>query len=74
MVDGVTADDDGVAPIYKLMEICEVLRASDAGVVREVADFVLKRSTARAPSSSRRCVRVRCAHHHLPDSLLRSLA
>jgi hypothetical protein len=43
MVDGVTADDDKVAPVYKLEEICELLRASDASIVKEVADFVLKR-------------------------------
>jgi hypothetical protein len=49
MVDGVTADDDRVAPVYKLEEICELLRASDAGVVREVADFVLKRLDSKSP-------------------------
>jgi hypothetical protein len=49
MVDGVTAEDDKVAPVYKLEEICELLRASDAGVVRELADFVLKRLDNKSP-------------------------
>lgn len=49
MVDGVTADDDKVAPVYKLEEICELLRASDASVVKEVADFVLKRLDNKSP-------------------------
>ena len=49
MVDGVTADDDKVAPVYKLEEICELLRASDASIVKEVADFVLKRLDNKSP-------------------------
>ena len=49
MVDGVTADDDKVAPVYKLEEICELLRASDASVVRELAEFVLKRLDSKSP-------------------------
>lgn len=49
MVDGVTAEDDKVAPVYKLEEICELLRASDAGIVKEVADFVLKRLDNKSP-------------------------
>jgi ribonuclease Z len=49
MVDGVTTDDDRVAPVYKLEEICELLCASDAGVVREVVDFVLKRLDSKSP-------------------------
>ena len=49
MVDGVTADDDKVAPVYKLEEICELLRASDASIVKEVAEFVLKRLDHKSP-------------------------
>lgn len=49
MVDGVTADDDKVAPVYKLEEICELLRASDASIVKEVADFILKRLDNKSP-------------------------
>jgi hypothetical protein len=62
MVDGVTADDDKVAPVYKLEEIRELLRASDASVVREVVDFVLKRLNSKSPLvkqkvRARACVR-----------------
>jgi ribonuclease Z len=49
MVDGITTDDDRVAPVYKLEEICELLLTSDVGVVREVADFVLKRLDSKSP-------------------------
>jgi hypothetical protein len=49
MVDGVTADDDKVAPVYRLEEICELLRASDASIVKEVADFILKRLDHKSP-------------------------
>jgi hypothetical protein len=49
MVDGVTAEDDKVAPVYKLEEICELLRASDASIVREIAEFVLKRLDNKSP-------------------------
>jgi hypothetical protein len=49
MVDSVTADDDKVAPVYKLDEICELLGASDASIVKEVADFILKRLDHKSP-------------------------
>jgi ribonuclease Z len=39
MVDGVTAEDEKVAPIYKVDEICELLRASDTSIVKEIAGF-----------------------------------
>ncbi|CAN6180528.1 unnamed protein product, partial [Urochloa humidicola] len=49
MVDGIMADDDKVIPVYKLEEICELLRASDASIVKEVAEFVLKRLDNKSP-------------------------
>lgn len=58
MVDGVTAEDDKVAPVYKLEEICELLRASDAGVVRELADFVLKRLDNKSPIVKQKALRL----------------
>ncbi|XP_006643955.1 protein MODIFIED TRANSPORT TO THE VACUOLE 1 [Oryza brachyantha] len=58
MVDGVTADDDKVAPVYKLEEICELLRASDAGIVKEVADFVLKRLDNKSPVVKQKALRL----------------
>nr|CAB3475640.1 unnamed protein product [Digitaria exilis] len=58
MVDGVTADDDKVAPVYKLEEICELLRASDASIVKEVADFVLKRLDNKSPLVKQKALRL----------------
>uniref|UniRef100_A0A0D9UYQ3 VHS domain-containing protein n=1 Tax=Leersia perrieri TaxID=77586 RepID=A0A0D9UYQ3_9ORYZ len=58
MVDGVTADDDKVAPVYKLEEICELLRASDASIVKEVADFVLKRLDCKSPVVKQKALRL----------------
>ncbi|KAL5221020.1 hypothetical protein ABZP36_025733 [Zizania latifolia] len=58
MVDGVTADDDKVAPVYKLEEICELLRASDASIVKEVADFVLKRLDNKSPVVKQKALRL----------------
>ncbi|WVZ72943.1 hypothetical protein U9M48_021324 [Paspalum notatum var. saurae] len=58
MVDGVTADDDKVAPVYKLEEICELLRASDASIVKEVVDFVLKRLDNKSPLVKQKALRL----------------
>lgn len=49
MVDGVTSDEDKVAPVYKLEEICELLRASEASIVKEVSDCILKRLDHKSP-------------------------
>ncbi|KQK03437.1 hypothetical protein BRADI_2g07860v3 [Brachypodium distachyon] len=58
MVDGVTAEDDKVAPVYKLEEISELLRASDASIVKEVADFVLKRLDNKSPVVKQKALRL----------------
>jgi hypothetical protein len=49
MVDEVTADEAKVAPVYKLEEICELLRVSDSSIVKEMSDFVLKRLDHKSP-------------------------
>lgn len=49
MIDGVTTDEDKVAPVYKLEEICELLRSSNAGIVKEVSEFILKRLDHKSP-------------------------
>lgn len=49
MIDGVTTDEDKVAPVYKLEEICELLRSSHAGFVKEVSEFILKRLDHKSP-------------------------
>ena len=42
LVDSVTLDDDKVAPIYKLDEVCELLNASSSDVVREIVQYLVK--------------------------------
>lgn len=49
MVDGVTSDEEKVAPVYKLEEICDLLRTSPAGIVKEVSDYILKRLDHKSP-------------------------
>lgn len=49
MIDGVTTDEDKVAPVYKLEEICELLRSSHVSIVKEVSEFVLKRLDHKSP-------------------------
>jgi len=58
MVDGVTAEDDKVAPVYKLEEICELLRASDASIIKEIAEFVLKRLDSKSPVVKQKALRL----------------
>ena len=49
MIDGATSDEDKVTPVYKLEEICELLRSSHIGIVKEVSDFILKRLQHKSP-------------------------
>lgn len=65
MVDGATSDEDKVTPVYKLEEICELLRSSHAGIVKEVSEFILKRLQHKSP-----IVKQKVAHlsfFHLPQ-------
>ncbi|XP_010925916.1 protein MODIFIED TRANSPORT TO THE VACUOLE 1 [Elaeis guineensis] len=58
MVDGVTTDEDKVAPVYKLEEICELLRTSPAGIVKEVSDCILKRLDHKSPIVKQKALRL----------------
>ncbi|XP_064999856.1 protein MODIFIED TRANSPORT TO THE VACUOLE 1-like [Musa acuminata AAA Group] len=58
MVDGVTSDEDKVAPVYKLEEVCELLRSSPAGIVKEVSDYVLKRLDHKSPVVKQKALRL----------------
>ncbi|OAY72539.1 VHS domain-containing protein [Ananas comosus] len=58
MVDGVTSDEDKVAPVYKLEEICELLRASEASIVKEVSDCILKRLDHKSPIVKQKALRL----------------
>jgi len=49
LVDGVTSDDDKLAAVYKLDEICDLLLDSTNDVVREVADYIAQRLDDRSP-------------------------
>ncbi|XP_026658586.2 protein MODIFIED TRANSPORT TO THE VACUOLE 1-like [Phoenix dactylifera] len=58
MVDGVTTDEDKVSPVYKLEEICELLRSSPAGIVKEVSDYILKRLDHKSPIVKQKALRL----------------
>ncbi|CAL9110732.1 unnamed protein product [Musa textilis] len=58
MVDGVTSDEDKVAPVYKLEEVCELLRTSPAGIVNEVSDYILKRLDHKSPVVKQKALRL----------------
>lgn len=49
LIDSATSDEDKVAPVYKLEEICELLRSSHVSIVKEVSEFVLKRLENKSP-------------------------
>ncbi|VFR01018.1 unnamed protein product [Cuscuta campestris] len=58
MIDGATSDEDKVTPVYKLEEICELLRSSHAGIVKEVSEFILKRLQHKSPIVKQKALRV----------------
>ncbi|WOL00805.1 hypothetical protein Cni_G09518 [Canna indica] len=58
MVDGVTSDEDKVAPVYKLEEICDLVRTSPAGIVKEVSDYILKRLDHKSPVVKQKALRL----------------
>lgn len=49
MIDAATSDEDKVAPVYKLEEICQLLRSSHVSIVKEVSEFVFKRLENKSP-------------------------
>lgn len=49
MIDAVTSDEDKVAPVYKLEEICDLLRSSHVSIVKEFSEFILKRLDNKSP-------------------------
>ncbi|XP_057519083.1 protein MODIFIED TRANSPORT TO THE VACUOLE 1-like [Amaranthus tricolor] len=58
MIDAATSDEDKVTPVYKLEEICELLRSSPAGIVKEVSEFLLKRLDHKSPVVKQKALRV----------------
>jgi hypothetical protein len=49
LVDGVTSDSETIAPVYKLEELCTLMRTSSLDIVRELLDRILKRLDHRSP-------------------------
>ena len=49
MIDVATSDEDKVTPVYKLEEICELLRSSHVSIVKEVSEFIFRRLQHKPP-------------------------
>lgn len=58
MVDGATSDEDKVTPVYKLEEICDLLRSSHVSIVKEVSEFILKRLEHKSPIVKQKVLRL----------------
>ncbi|RDX65389.1 VHS domain-containing protein, partial [Mucuna pruriens] len=58
LIDSATSDEDKVTPVYKLEEICELLRSSHVSIVKEVSEFVLKRLEHKSPIVIQKALRL----------------
>ncbi|KAF8407084.1 hypothetical protein HHK36_006209 [Tetracentron sinense] len=58
LIDGATFDEDKVTPVYKLEEICELLRSSHVSIVKEVSEFILKRIDHKSPIVKQKALRL----------------
>ncbi|XP_022997847.1 VHS domain-containing protein At3g16270-like [Cucurbita maxima] len=58
MIDAATSDEDKVTPVYKLEEICEVLRSSHVSIVKEFSEFILKRLEHKSPIVKQKALRL----------------
>ncbi|XVF26803.1 hypothetical protein REPUB_Repub14bG0050300 [Reevesia pubescens] len=58
MIDGATSDEDKVTPVYKLEEICELLRSSHFSIVKEVSEFIFKRLDHKSPIVKQKALRL----------------
>ncbi|KAK9266805.1 hypothetical protein L1049_025278 [Liquidambar formosana] len=58
MIDAATSDEDKVTPVYKLDEICELLRSSHVSIVKEVSEFILKRLEHKSPIVKQKALRL----------------
>lgn len=57
-IDGVTSDEDKVAPVYKLEEICDLLRSSHLSIVKEISEFILRRLQHKSPIVKQKALRL----------------
>ncbi|KAK7349196.1 hypothetical protein VNO77_06372 [Canavalia gladiata] len=58
LIDSATSDEDKVTPVYKLEEICDLLRSSHVSIVKEVSEFVLKRLEHKSPVVKQKALRL----------------
>ncbi|KAK7294237.1 hypothetical protein RJT34_17124 [Clitoria ternatea] len=58
LIDSATSDEDQVTPVYKLEEICELLRSSHVSIVKEVSEFILKRLEHKSPIVKQKALRL----------------
>ncbi|XP_010545678.1 PREDICTED: VHS domain-containing protein At3g16270 [Tarenaya hassleriana] len=58
MIDVATSDEDKVTPVYKLEEICDLLRSSHASIVKEFSEFILKRLDHKSPIVKQKALRL----------------
>ncbi|GJT93139.1 VHS domain-containing protein [Tanacetum coccineum] len=58
MIDVATSDEDKVTPVYKLEEICDLLRSSHVSIVKEIVEFILKRLQHKSPIVKQKALRV----------------
>lgn len=58
MIDAATSDEDKVTPVYKLEEICELLRSSHVSIVKEFSEFILKRLDHKSPVVKQKALRL----------------
>ncbi|XP_047963913.1 protein MODIFIED TRANSPORT TO THE VACUOLE 1-like [Salvia hispanica] len=58
VIDVATSDEDKVTPVYKLEEICDLLRSSHISIVKEVSQFILKRLDHKSPIVKQKALRV----------------
>eukprot|EP00252_Welwitschia_mirabilis_P020041 TRINITY_DN4808_c0_g1_i1.p1 TRINITY_DN4808_c0_g1~~TRINITY_DN4808_c0_g1_i1.p1 ORF type:complete len:706 (-),score=132.07 TRINITY_DN4808_c0_g1_i1:675-2792(-) len=58
MIDNATIDDDKVTPLYKMDEICETLRSSPFGIVKEMSEYMFKRLDHKSPRVKQKVLRL----------------
>ncbi|KAE9584625.1 hypothetical protein Lalb_Chr25g0280081 [Lupinus albus] len=58
LIDSATTDEDKVTPVYKLEEICEILRSSHVSIVKEFSEFILKRLEHKSPIVKQKALRL----------------
>ncbi|XP_028756190.1 protein MODIFIED TRANSPORT TO THE VACUOLE 1 [Neltuma alba] len=58
LIDSATSNEDKVTPVYKLEEICELLRSSHVSIVKEISEFILKRLEHKSPIVKQKALRL----------------